>query len=118
MIAPFLHGTRHPVVVNDAVDAPRVMLTAEAVLHGTPENPCVAAFGVDPVTNESGAKAPETALISPDDLEHAWLFRQVPLASGNGTRVEYRAMSCRFSPTLEIPTELYREPGTLAPRKR
>ncbi len=118
VIAPFLHGTRHPVIVNDAVEAPRLMLTAEAVLHGTPESPCVAAFGVEPVANEAGVKATETALIAPDDLEHAWLFRQVPAQNGAGARAEYRSMSCRFAPTLEIPGELYREPGTLAPRKR
>jgi hypothetical protein len=118
VIAPFLHGTRHPVIVNDAVDAPRLMLTAEAVLHGTPESPCIAAFSVEPVANEAGVKPTETALIAPDDLEHAWLFRQMPSVGGAGARSEYRAMSCRFSPTLEIPTELYREPGTLAPRKR
>jgi len=118
VIAPFLPGTRHPVIVNDAVDAPRLMLTAEAVLHGTPESPCVASFGVDPVANEAGAKAAESALISADDLEHAWLFRQVPAPSGGGLRIEYRMMSCRFSPTLEIPPELFRESGTLAPRRR
>ena len=63
------------------------MLTSEAVLHGTPQSPCVAAFGVEPVPNEAGAAAAESALIAPDDLEHAWLFRQVPVPGGSGTRV-------------------------------
>jgi hypothetical protein len=118
VIAPFLQGTRHPVIVSDAVDAPRVMLTAEAVLYGTPGSPCVAAFGVEAIPNESGMTPAETAIIAPDDLEHAWFFRQVPTPNAAGLRIEYRAMSCRFAPTLEIPPELYRVPGTLAPRRR
>jgi hypothetical protein len=35
---------------------------------------------------------------------------------GEGERVEYRTMSCRFSPTAEVPAEVFRMPGTRAPR--
>jgi hypothetical protein len=116
IVASFLPGTRHPVLISDAVDAPRAMVTGAAVLHGTPARPCVAAFDAEPVVADAGSAQPESALVLLDDLEHAWLFRINRGIGGEGEQVEYRNMSCRFSPTAEVPAELFRMPGTTAPR--
>jgi hypothetical protein len=117
IVTSFLPGTRHPVLITDAVDAPRVMVTGAAVLHGTPARPCVAAFDAEPVAFDTGNALPESALVLLDDLEHAWLFRINRGIGGEGEQVEYRNMSCRFSPTAEVPAELFRMPGTTAPRQ-
>ncbi len=118
VVASNLPGTRHPVLITDAVDPPRVMITGFAVLHGSPQSPCAAAFDAVPVANDSGGRPSESAIIVLDDLEHAWLFRQIQPPGNASLRVEYRSMSCRFSPGAEVPPELYRESGTLAPRRR
>ncbi|HTQ07032.1 MAG TPA: hypothetical protein VMI54_24410, partial [Polyangiaceae bacterium] len=110
-------GARHPVVVSDQVEPPRALLSGDAVLYGTKSAPCAAAFelhsapggGVDPATTEGG-------LLMLDDLAHAWLFRRT--REGNeGARVEYRSMSCRFDPNLELPDEILNAPEALAPKR-
>lgn len=111
VVASYLPGTRHPILVSDAVDAPRTLLTGRAVLHGTPERPCVAAFDAEPVFFDGGTTPNEGAIFLPGDPEHAWLFRVTA-----AEQVEYRPMSCRFSPTAEVPAEVFRMPGTSAPR--
>jgi hypothetical protein len=110
IIGRALPGTRHPVVVSDAIDPPRAMLTGDAVLHGTPESPCAAAFEVDPVRTGTERLADERGIVPLDDLEHAWLLRRTGAEDGGPLRVEYRSMSCRFEPGLEIPEELTGEP--------
>ena len=49
VVTHYSPGTRHPVVVSDAVDPPRSMITSGAVLHGTPDSACAAAFEIEPV---------------------------------------------------------------------
>lgn len=120
VVSHYSPGTRHPVVVSDAVDPPRSMITSGAVLHGAPDSACAAAFEIEPVVvpGDPNASSTERALVLLDDLEHAWLFRP---AEGRGEEqlgVEYRTMSCRFEPTLEVPPEIQRAPGTLSPRAR
>ena len=34
-----------------------------------------------------------------------------------GTHVEYRTMSCRFEPNLELPEEILNAPEALAPKR-
>lgn len=110
-------GTHHPVVVSDQVEPPRAMLSGDAVLYGTKAAPCAAAFdlhsapggGVDPATTEGG-------VILVDDLAHAWLFRRTREGS-EGAHVEYRSMSCRFDPNLELPDEILNAPEALAPKR-
>jgi hypothetical protein len=109
VIARVLPGTRHPVLISDPVDPPRAMLTGDAVLHGTPEAPCAAALEVDAVRSGQERAAEERGLLLMDDLEHAWLLRRADHPE-TGARVEYRSMSCRFEPGLEIPEELLGEP--------
>jgi hypothetical protein len=112
IVAPFQAGTRHPVIVTDAREPLRVLLTANAVLHGTPDRPCTAAFDADLVISDSFANSQsESAIIPVDDLAHSWLFRSIP--DGNRTRVEYRPMDCKLEPGAQVPEEVYQQPGTL-----
>ena len=110
--AAFLPGTRHPVSITDNSDPPRLFLSAGAVLYGTPENACATALDADEVAFESVALRREHALLLLDDLEHSWLFR----STSDSNALQYRTMKCHFDPDLEIPSEVYRAPGTLVPR--
>jgi hypothetical protein len=99
-------GTRHPVIVSDASEPLRALLTRFAVMYGTPSSPCVAAYDADAVKLEGGEVHGEHAILPIDDLDHAWLFRTAP-GSSDG-RIEYRVMKCRFDTGAEVPPELYR----------
>ena len=110
-----LPGTRHPIVVSDASDPPRLLLSFGAVLYGTPENACATAFDAQEVSVDNAPLRHEQALLLLDDLEHSWLFRLLP-ESGSGAAVQYRTMKCHFDPDLEIPSDVYRAPGTLVSR--
>jgi photosystem II stability/assembly factor-like uncharacterized protein len=112
IVAPYQGGTRHPVIVTDAREPLRVLLTSNAVLHGTPEQPCTAAFDAELVMSDSFADAQsESAILPVDDLAHSWFFRSI--SDGNQTRVEYRPMECKLEPGAEVPDEVYQQPGTL-----
>lgn len=111
-VAMYGAGTRHLVQIVDPSEPVRNYLTDSAVLYGTPESACVAAYdaasvAVDPQQSGSG----ERAILTYDDLEHAWLFRVT--TSGEGG-IEVRNMTCHADPTLEAPAAVYRAPGTLA----
>jgi hypothetical protein len=118
VIARVFPGARHPVVVSDAVEPPRGMITGEGVLFGSAEAPCAAAFEILPVTG-SGTEPPpsERGILLLDDLEHAWLLRQSREPGVERTGVEVRMMTCRFEPNLEVPEEIQRSPEALAPRR-
>ena len=108
----FLPGTRHPMLVSDSSDPPRLFLSSGAVLYGTPENACATALDANEVAFDGAALRRERALLLLEDLEHSWLFRSAP----DSNAVQYRTMKCHFEPDLEIPSEVYRAPGTLVPR--
>lgn len=109
-------GTRHPVLVSDGGDAPQAFLTGYAVLHGTPEAPCVSMFDGEPIATD-GATAPLARVLLPvGDLSRAYLFRVG--AQGPEAKLEYHGLSCRLDPSVEVPPELYRAPGALVPRLR
>jgi hypothetical protein len=110
--AAYLPGTRHPILVTDNSDPPRLFLSAGAVLYGTPESACATAFDADEVAEGSAALRRERALLLLEDLEHSWLFR----STGESNTVQYRTMKCHFEPDLELPSDIYRAPGTLVPR--
>ncbi|HEY4160347.1 MAG TPA: hypothetical protein VGM29_19680 [Polyangiaceae bacterium] len=116
VVASELPGTRHPIVVSDPLDPPRTFLTARAVLHGTPEHPCVAMFDAEPVLSDAGVSRSERLLVDPGDLDHGWLFRTTVGAGSDAARSEYRLMKCHYDPTLEIPKEVYQAPGTIVTR--
>jgi hypothetical protein len=118
LVARGYPGARHPIVVSDAVEPPRAMLSGDAVLYGTKAAPCAAAFELHPVPG--GAPDPaatESGLLLLDDPTHAWLFRRSRESGGEGTHVEYRSMSCRFEPNLELPEEILNAPEALAPKR-
>jgi hypothetical protein len=110
IIAPYQPGRRHPLVVRDAVEPVRVLLTDSAVMHGTPEAPCVDVFDAEPVKTSGASNARERALLSLDGP--SWLFRMTADNSRRDARVEYRSMSCRPDPGVEVPPEVYDMPGT------
>ncbi len=102
-------GTRHPIIVTDASEPLRALLTGTAVMYGTPSAPCVAAYDADGVRLEGGELHGERAILPIDDLDHAWLFRTSP--DKGDSRIEYRVMKCRFDTGVEVPPELYRAAG-------
>jgi hypothetical protein len=110
VIGRVLPGTRHPVIISDAVDPPRAMLTGDGVLYGSADAPCAAALELEPVRSGTERPADERGIVLLDDLEHAWLVRRVDQQEAGAPRVEYRGMSCRYEPGLEIPEELLGEP--------
>jgi hypothetical protein len=111
VVAPFVPGTRHPVLVTDPFEPMRVLLTADAVLHGAPSAPCVAAYEAA-IVPESAAAPGERALLPVDSLDRSWLFRATEGARDQPRSLEYRTMSCRFDPAVEIPPEVKGQNGT------
>jgi hypothetical protein len=110
-VAPFQPGRRRPLVVHDAVEPVRVFLTDDAVLHGTPDNPCADVFDADLVRSSSASgNARERALLSLEGP--SWLFRAAPDNSRRDARVEYRSMTCRPDAAAELPPDIYDMPGT------
>ena len=98
-------------LVHDAVEPLRTFLTDAAILYGSPESPCLGAFDTDLVRVTSAASgARERALVFADGP--SWLFRLAPDSARREPRVEYRSMSCRPDPNLELPPEVYEMPGT------
>ena len=92
------------------------MLSGDAVLHGTRESPCAAAFELNPPSSTAGEPGVmERGILLLHDLEHAWLFRQA--RDAERAQIQYRSMSCRFEPNLEIPEEIQRAPEALAPKR-
>ena len=110
--AAYLPGTRHPILVTDNSDPPRLFLSAGAVLYGTPESACATALDADELAEGGAALRRERALLLLDDLDHSWLFR----STADSNAVQYRTMKCHFEPDLEVPTDVFRAPGTLVPR--
>ena len=118
-VVPYQAGTRHPVIVTDAVEPMRVLLTGHAVMHGSPKDACVAAYDAEVVAIDPSLGAPEQerAILPLDDLEHAWLFKTTYGTAGQPV-VEYRLMSCHFDPSLDPPEEVYGQSGTRIRRAR
>ncbi len=119
VVSPFQGGTRHPIIVSDPVEPLRLLLTSDAVMHGSPSEPCVAAFDAEVVALDPtiGTPEQERAILPLDDLEHSWIFRTTYDSSGEAV-IEYRLMSCRFDGGIEIPPETFSAPGTRVRRAR
>jgi hypothetical protein len=110
-----VRGQRHLVEVPGAGDASSPdgtlrLLTAGAVLHGTPKDPCLAGWEVAGFDGRRGG-----AVIS-GDLTRAWVFRlaaTTPRPGGTpvaGT-VEIHGMACRYDPGTPIPSGAWDELG-------
>lgn len=118
-VVPYQGGTRHPIVVTDTTEPMRVLLTGQAVMHGTPKEPCTAAFDAEVVSIDPSLGTPEQerAVIVMDDMERSWIFRTTYGTMGE-PRVEYRVMSCRFDPSVEPAAEIFGHPGTRVRRAK
>jgi hypothetical protein len=115
VVVPYQPGSRRALLVSDAVEPMRTLLTGDAVLHGTAEAPCVAAYDAVLVTSElSGAVSAEQAIVPMATPERAFLFRLADKLRDAASALEYRTMSCRVDPSAEVPPEVFRERGTLA----
>lgn len=99
-------GTQHPVLIQDPALGSLPMLTRLAVLYGTREQPCASAFEAWGAPAERTDAVSESALVLLEDLEHSVLFRMVE--ERGARRIEYRSMTCRFDPNLELPPEVER----------
>lgn len=113
LIVPYQPGTRHPIVVSDAVEPIRVLLTSDAVMHGTVDEPCVAAFGAEILREELGGTGEfVTAILPLANLEQSWLFRETRDNDQPHAEIQFRKMACRFDPQVEFPDSIYGAPGT------
>ena len=102
-------------IITDPVEPQRVLLTDDAVLHGTPQPRARPPTKPPRLVRSSDAHGRRgQGLVFVDPGEHSWLFR---LREANLMRrrasVEYRSMSCRFDPAAEVPLEVFKEKGTL-----
>lgn len=91
VVTPPQTRTQYPILVEHSSEPLRAFKTRFAVMHGTPDAPCVAVFDGEPLTR---AQAEEQAvLVRPDPEQASWLFRRV-----SGTAAfDYRPMSCGYS---------------------
>lgn len=110
-------GMRHPVLVSEppaknavGVSAPVALLTAGAVVYGSPSAPCAAGWEASSTAHEK-----MSAVLS-GDLARSWIFRVVSAPGKPGEvpspSVEYRAMTCRYDPAAAIPDAVWHEKGT------
>ncbi|MBI4704404.1 MAG: hypothetical protein HY744_25140 [Deltaproteobacteria bacterium] len=104
LLAPWVPGTRHPVLVRSMAENP-VLITDFAVLHGTPAQPCVAAWTASELRSGSG----QIRALLAGSLGRAWLFRPTP---GAPRSLDWRRMSCRTNPAAAVPDAVWREQGT------
>lgn len=132
--AIFPNGRRPILVTEGAKDTksfglagPTWFLSDGAILHGTPKDPCVAAY-------RGSAVGLNRVVVIAGDLQHAWMFRPAPPSSGclcnpndeacdcsdpaNQVKpdkkqvvasVEWRPMTCQYKPELGPPPEIAAE---------
>jgi hypothetical protein len=116
VVAPAFPGGPHPILITDSSEPPRVLVTERAVLHGSPQNPCVAAFeastprggmrqSIVPGSSGGGREPRITAIVPMNDMAHAWAFQEIRQSEWQ-VAVQARPMSCRFDASLTIPREL------------
>jgi hypothetical protein len=114
VVAPYQAGTRHPIIISHRIEPIRTLLSVDAVVHGTPAAPCLAALAAAPVDmDDRDDRTWMHAIVTPNDLEHAWAFRVVYDEAGD-KQVSYRNMKCEFDPKAVVPKRVFAEPGTLS----
>jgi hypothetical protein len=113
VVAPYHPGRRRPIVIRDAVDPERLFLTATAVVYGTPDKACAAAFDAEPVRTATRQEVlAERALIGLSPDSRSWLFRAAPDSTPYSPVIQYRPMTCRYDAELVPPQDIYAMPGT------
>jgi len=104
--APWVNGSRHPVIV-DIDGVAQILATDRARVRGTQagagKDACVAAFEALPGGAESGDDVQYGALIFPDDLAHSVLF-QAKTTDWPAT-VAARTLECAYT-TGPLPDDL------------
>lgn len=116
LVAPAHPARSHPVWISDLADPPRLLWTRRAVLHGSPETPCVAAFEASSGSRTRGQAAAADssertfAVLPAADLSYAWLFREVTESRWQ-RRIYARPMSCRYDPALTPPADFVQSPA-------
>jgi len=92
VVAPYVLGSRHPVtVIGEGNDL--LLATGSAVLHGSATDGCISAWEARGTTASITAAGAYTAIVAPDDLAHATLFKTTP---GKG-EVAMRSMTCVYA---------------------
>jgi hypothetical protein len=97
-----------------------VLLTDDAILHGTRGAPCATAYHALPVVLDPQLvrdSAREVAIVFLETAERSFLFRKLPAAPGPPAPIEFRTLVCRPAPTADVPVEVFAERGTSAPSR-
>lgn len=99
MLVPWQTGTRHPMIVS--LDGRDVSLatSSQIVRTGPSGEGCVSAFDAQVVTGGAGKSSSEwySAVVAPDDLGHASLFRSAYKSGTPGSEISVRTMTCSFA---------------------
>ena len=104
LVADWTTGTRHPVLIASAF-GDDTLLTEKAVLHGTPDSPCVAGWHASNL-----AQHDQRVAIVSGDLSHAWLFRESPKKVG---AIDVQKLTCHWAPDASLPEEVWKASGTV-----
>jgi len=101
VLAPWTLGTRHPLIVSsDGKDLP--LATSTAILRTGPTGEtCVSALDAQTVSGTSykpGGSEWYSAIVNPDDLGHASLFKSSWKSGSSVTELSVRPMSCTLTP--------------------
>ena len=95
-----------------------MLLTARAVVQGTPASPCLGAFQA-----ESAVRGVAISAVIPGDPARSWLFRLTDAPRPTGPRgattispaLEYRPMTCHYDANARIPETVWTQDGTSRP---
>jgi hypothetical protein len=108
VVTSYQPGTRHAVVISDPSEPMPVLVTGDAVLHGTPDEGCALLFDAE----TAGSVAERvSALGFTDPAAPSWVFRRAPDATSD-VESEFRPMTCRVDHSAEVPEEVFLAPGT------
>jgi hypothetical protein len=90
----------HPIVVRHNSEPTKLFLSRNAVVFGTRDDACLAAYEGESV---SRVKAEELRVLARPQLNQpSWVFRR---AAGD-VAFEYRAMTCEFDANEPVPDEV------------
>lgn len=92
VLAPWVLGSNRRVEIRGARAQPFELRSMDAVLHGTPEKPCVAAFDTRDARRTNLQDDRYSALVFPGGK--SWIFRTERRSGGLAT-TSVRPMSCR-----------------------
>lgn len=95
IIAPAEGGARHVIRIEGDDGRTIWLMSDDAVLYGTPEQPCVSVFDtVSPPRRSSNVQG----LVNVADMSRSWVFE----TRAQGT-FRWRSMECRFDASMKVP---------------